>query len=53
MKVKDTVRDSNGQVGIVEALETELGKDYASVRFSAVGFCHQVLKSTLTVINKS
>ena len=50
MKVKDTVRTTSGQVGIVEALETELGKDYASVRFTTTGFCHQIPKSDLTVI---
>lgn len=53
MKIKDTVKTSGGKVGIVMALETELGKDYASIMFHDEHFFQQILKSTLTVIPSS
>ena len=50
IKVKDTVKTRLGTVGLVVAIGTELGPDYVSVRFSPNGFCMQLHKDNLTVV---
>lgn len=52
LSVGDRVKRVNAryhdQIGIIEALETELGPEYASVRFNnKEGFAEQVLKENL------
>jgi hypothetical protein len=51
IKIGATVKTAQGIVGIVVAEETELGHRYASIRFSPNGFCQQIHKDSLTVID--